>query len=123
MDQVFAEAKIEMAPTSKVWEPERAYEKRLTAIMAKDNCKRFIISFSFRCFYHCLLAQSRNLGKGAKGGAAGASSAEESEGEKTLDEDEAAPRPRPKPKRITQANPVSLKKQLSMIIKNCGNLR
>ena len=40
--------------------------------------------------------------KGAKGGAA--SSAEESEGEKMLDEDEAAPRP--KPKRATRANPV-----------------
>jgi len=47
MDQVFAEAKIEIAPTSKVWEPERVYEKRLTAIMAKDNRKRFIIYRSF----------------------------------------------------------------------------
>jgi cohesin complex subunit SA-1/2 len=45
LDQVFAEAKIEIAPTSKLWEPERAYEKRLTAIMAKDNRKRFISSF------------------------------------------------------------------------------
>jgi cohesin complex subunit SA-1/2 len=46
--------------------------------------------------------------KGAKGGVAGASSAEESEGEKTHDEDDAAPRPRPrpKPKRATRANPV-----------------
>jgi hypothetical protein len=50
LDQVFAEAKIEIAPTSKVWEPERAYEKRLTAIMAKDNRMRFINPFSFHCF-------------------------------------------------------------------------
>jgi cohesin complex subunit SA-1/2 len=42
--------------------------------------------------------------KGAKSGAAAVSSAEESEGEKTIDEDEAAPRP--KPKRTTRANPV-----------------
>ena len=42
--------------------------------------------------------------KGAKSGAAAASSGEESEGEKTFDEDEAAPRP--KPKRATRANPV-----------------
>lgn len=42
--------------------------------------------------------------KGAKSGAAAASSAEESEGEKTIDEDGAAPRP--KPKRSTRANPV-----------------
>ena len=47
MDQVFAEAKIEIAPTSKMWEPERAYEKRLTAIMAKDNRKRCIVFFAF----------------------------------------------------------------------------
>jgi cohesin complex subunit SA-1/2 len=37
MDQVLAEAKVEISPTSKVWEPQRAYEKRLSAIMAKDN--------------------------------------------------------------------------------------
>lgn len=49
LDQVFAEAKIDIAPTSKVWEPERAYEKRLTAIMAKDNRKRFI-TFLFPFF-------------------------------------------------------------------------
>ena len=42
--------------------------------------------------------------KNAKSGVAAVSSAEESEGEKTLDEDEAAPRP--KPKRATRANPV-----------------
>jgi cohesin complex subunit SA-1/2 len=50
MDQVFAEAKIGIAPASKMWEPERAYEKRLTAIMAKDNRKQCIdcllLSFS-----------------------------------------------------------------------------
>jgi cohesin complex subunit SA-1/2 len=50
LDQVFAEAKIEIAPTSKLWEPERAYEKRLTAIMAKDNRKRFITSFFLSLF-------------------------------------------------------------------------
>jgi len=72
-----------------VWEPERAYEKRLTAIMAKDNPQ---------------VPKVKKPRKGAKSGAAAASSAEESEGEKTLDEDEAAPRP--KPKRATRANPV-----------------
>lgn len=37
MDQVLAEAKVEISATSKVWEPQRAYEKRLGAIMSKDN--------------------------------------------------------------------------------------
>ena len=111
LDQVFAEAKIEIAPTSKVWEPERAYEKRLTAIMAKDNRKWFIIVPPFVVFDLSLSAQVpkvKKSRKGAKGGAAATSSAEESEGEKTLDEDVAAPRPRPrpKPKRATRANPV-----------------
>jgi cohesin complex subunit SA-1/2 len=45
----------------------------------------------------------KKLRKGAKSGAAAASSAEESEGEK-FDEDEGASRP--KPKRATRANPV-----------------
>ncbi|KAK7019893.1 SCD domain-containing protein [Favolaschia claudopus] len=37
MDQVLAQAKVEVSATSKVWEPQRAYEKRLAAIMAKDK--------------------------------------------------------------------------------------
>lgn len=37
MDQVLAEAKVEISPTSKIWEAQRAYEKRLGAIMSKDN--------------------------------------------------------------------------------------
>lgn len=108
MDQVFAEAKIEITPTSKLWEPERAYEKRLTTIMGKDNGKLFVIFF-VSLFSPCLLAQVPKVKKPRKSGkseAAAASSAEESEGERTLDEAEAAPRPRPKPRRVTRANPV-----------------
>ncbi|KAF9011840.1 hypothetical protein BDQ17DRAFT_1396897 [Cyathus striatus] len=37
MDQVIAQAKIDIPPTSKVWEPQRAYEKRLGTAIAKDN--------------------------------------------------------------------------------------
>jgi len=37
MDQVLAEAKVEISPSSKVWEPQRAYEKRLSTIQAKEN--------------------------------------------------------------------------------------
>ncbi|KAJ7757031.1 hypothetical protein B0H16DRAFT_1371104 [Mycena metata] len=36
MDQVLAQAKVEIS-ASKVWEPQRAYEKRLAAIMSKDK--------------------------------------------------------------------------------------
>jgi len=39
MDQALEEAKVEISPTTKVWEPQRSYEKRLTTIMAKDNRK------------------------------------------------------------------------------------
>ena len=37
MDQVLAQAKVEVSPTSKAWEPQRAYEKRLSAIMSKEK--------------------------------------------------------------------------------------
>jgi cohesin complex subunit SA-1/2 len=37
MDQVVAQAKIEVPPSSKIWEPLRAYEKKLSSIMAKDK--------------------------------------------------------------------------------------
>ncbi|KAJ6481707.1 hypothetical protein C8R45DRAFT_1150698 [Mycena sanguinolenta] len=37
MDQALAQAKVEVSATSKVWEPQRAYEKRLGAIMSKDK--------------------------------------------------------------------------------------
>ncbi|TFK75680.1 hypothetical protein BDN72DRAFT_450080 [Pluteus cervinus] len=35
MDQALAQAKIEVSPTLKMWEPQRAYEKRLSTAMAK----------------------------------------------------------------------------------------
>lgn len=37
MDQVLAQAKLEVSPTAKAWEPQRAYEKRLTTVMSKDK--------------------------------------------------------------------------------------
>ncbi|KAF9463277.1 hypothetical protein BDZ94DRAFT_636599 [Collybia nuda] len=37
MDQVLAQAKLEVSPTSKAWEPQRMYEKRLTTVMSKDK--------------------------------------------------------------------------------------
>jgi hypothetical protein len=42
MDQVLAEAKVEISPSSKVWEPQRAYEKRLSTIQAKENRKSLV---------------------------------------------------------------------------------
>ncbi|KAF9559794.1 hypothetical protein CPC08DRAFT_666116 [Agrocybe pediades] len=83
MDQVFAEAKIEIPPSSKIWEPQRAYEKRLNAIMSKDN------------------PQGPKKRSRKKDSGLGASSGEETEGEKTNDED--GP-PKPKHGRVTRAN-------------------
>ncbi|KAJ7595027.1 hypothetical protein C8J56DRAFT_1013025 [Mycena floridula] len=37
LDQIVAQAKVEVSTTLKLWEPHRAYEKRLTAIMSKDK--------------------------------------------------------------------------------------
>ncbi|KAI8989117.1 hypothetical protein BD414DRAFT_486064 [Trametes punicea] len=37
LDNVIAQGKVEISPTSKPWEPYRAYEKRLATAMAKDR--------------------------------------------------------------------------------------
>lgn len=37
MDQVLAQAKVEISATSRVWEPQRAYEKKLGAALSKDK--------------------------------------------------------------------------------------
>lgn len=37
MDQILDQAKVEIAPTSQVWEPQRAYEKRLANVMSKTK--------------------------------------------------------------------------------------
>jgi cohesin complex subunit SA-1/2 len=42
MDQTFEVVKVEILPNMKLWEPQRAYEKRLSAIMAKENRKCMI---------------------------------------------------------------------------------
>ncbi|KZT04963.1 uncharacterized protein LAESUDRAFT_702953 [Laetiporus sulphureus 93-53] len=40
LDQVIAQYKLEISPTSKPWEPYRAYEKRLSSAMSKDKATR-----------------------------------------------------------------------------------
>ncbi|KAI0657496.1 hypothetical protein C8Q70DRAFT_919344 [Cubamyces menziesii] len=37
LDNVIAQSKVEISPTSKFWEPYRAYEKRLATAMSKDK--------------------------------------------------------------------------------------
>jgi len=85
MDQVLAEAKVEISPSSKVWEPQRIYEKRLVTIQSKEN------------------PQAPKMKRARKKGAsAAASSGEEESGvERTHDEDST----RPKSRRVTRANP------------------
>jgi cohesin complex subunit SA-1/2 len=41
MDQALELAKVEILPNLKLWEPQRAYEKRLSTIMAKENRRFF----------------------------------------------------------------------------------
>ncbi|KAH9947828.1 hypothetical protein B0H21DRAFT_821509 [Amylocystis lapponica] len=63
VDQILAQAKLEASATSKLWEPCRAYEKRLATAMTKDKASG---------------------GKGKRGGKKGAKSAEQV----TTDEDD-----------------------------------
>lgn len=37
MDQIFDQAKVQISPTLKAWEPQRRYEKKLSNVMNKDK--------------------------------------------------------------------------------------
>lgn len=39
LDQLVSDAKIEVKPTAKTWEPLRAYEKKLVSIMHKGTSR------------------------------------------------------------------------------------
>lgn len=92
MDQVLAQAKIEVPPSSKIWEPQRAYEKKLSSIMAKDKGG----------------AKGRKA-KGAKSAAMVTSDESESEPEpQPAEEEPPAFKPRPKPRPLRrQRSPTS----------------
>ncbi|KAG6811622.1 hypothetical protein H0H92_006586 [Tricholoma furcatifolium] len=86
MDQVLAQSKIEVSATSKVWEPQRAYEKRLTTAMAKEK------------------RTTGRKGKAPKAVDATTSDEEGTDGEAgTENEANPPPRPRPRPRRRTRA--------------------
>ncbi|KAJ7164977.1 hypothetical protein C8R46DRAFT_1097762 [Mycena filopes] len=83
MDQVLAQAKVEVS-TSKMWEPQRAYEKRLTTIMSKDK-----------------VAGAKGRKAKVNKGDGHTSSEEEtdlSEVEKLVEERDNTPPPRPRPR-------------------------
>ncbi|KAH7883079.1 hypothetical protein F5I97DRAFT_1979019 [Phlebopus sp. FC_14] len=90
LDQALAQAKVEVPSTSKVWEPHRAYEKKLASIMAKDKA---------------------TAGKGRKAKNARntvvVTSDEESEQEPQPRAEEAPlpDRPRPKPRPVVRCQP------------------
>jgi len=63
MDQALAEAKVEISPSSKVWEPQRAYEKRLSTIQAKENRKSLIFLICFLVFIARQLKHPRRRGR------------------------------------------------------------
>ncbi|KAF8634382.1 hypothetical protein AX15_000952 [Amanita polypyramis BW_CC] len=88
MDQALAQAKLEPSPASKIWEPQRAYEKRLGTALSKDK-------------------PAGSRGRKGKGAAA---ATDESEAEKTGTDDEVMrpqtpPRARSRPRRVTRAHP------------------
>ncbi|KAJ7624985.1 hypothetical protein DFH06DRAFT_1305016 [Mycena polygramma] len=89
MDQVLAQAKIEVSATSKVWEPQRAYEKRLATILAKDKVPG-------------AKGRKAKVAK-ADGGVTSEDETDLSEVEKLVEDRNtppAAPRPRPRARRL-----------------------
>lgn len=40
MDEAIKKASITVSPTSKLWDVQRAYAKRLATAMSKDSCER-----------------------------------------------------------------------------------
>jgi cohesin complex subunit SA-1/2 len=68
MDQVLAQAKLEVSATAKAWEPQRAYEKRLTAVISKDKRMPLLLVDHPRRLIFIYLAQAakRRGGKATK---------------------------------------------------------
>jgi len=109
MDQTLEVANIEVLPSAKVWEHQRVYEKRLSAIVSKENRKPIFLPFSV-CLFIPPSSQAAKVKRTRK--RAGADQGEdETDGEPTNDEggQEMEPRPRPKPRprplRVTRSNP------------------
>jgi len=66
MDQTLEVANIEVLPSAKVWERQRVYEKRLSAIVSKENRKPIFLAFSVHLFIplHHKLPKLRGRGRG-----------------------------------------------------------
>ncbi|KXN89772.1 Cohesin subunit psc3 [Leucoagaricus sp. SymC.cos] len=103
LDQAFDQAKVEVSPTLKVWEPQRQYEKRLNNVMNKDKAGE---------------GRRRKADRGNVSAGELTSADEESEVEKLVDTDgeqaaggtkKSRPKPRLRPvgrgTRRTRANP------------------
>ncbi|KAF5348797.1 hypothetical protein D9756_009780 [Leucocoprinus leucothites] len=97
LDQAFDQAKVEVSPTLKAWEPQRQYEKKLNNIMNKDKTTE---------------GRRRKADKGNASAGELSSADEESEVERLIDTDgEQAKGSKPKPKptrrgtRRTRSNP------------------
>ncbi|XP_006455307.1 hypothetical protein AGABI2DRAFT_121237 [Agaricus bisporus var. bisporus H97] len=92
-DQIFDQAKVDISPTLKAWEPQRQYEKKLHTVMNKDKATE---------------GRRRRRDKGTASAGELTTADEESEGERLGDTDgEQSKTSRPKPRRTrhTRANP------------------
>lgn len=106
MDQVLAQAKVEVSATSKAWEPQRAYEKRLAAIMAKD--KGIPVTLRLEKSLNVIIVPGAKGRKAKAAKVEGETSSEDetdlSEVERLIEEHGTQPpepsRPRPRPKRL-----------------------
>lgn len=115
MDQIFDQAKVEISPTLKAWEPQRQYEKKLHNVMNKDKSRyRLFVVNGGEFLTVCVSAtegRRRRRDKGTASAGELTSADEESEGEKLVDTDgEQAKTSRPKARPIrgtrhTRANP------------------
>ncbi|KAG6835657.1 hypothetical protein H0H93_016057 [Arthromyces matolae] len=106
MDQVLAQAKLEVSPTSKVWEPQRAYEKRLTTAMSKDKAATGVRKIK---------------GKKVSGGA----TSDEGTDHEMVTENEGGepsrPKPRPRPRRRTRASAAEIQDEVEQTADEAAN--
>lgn len=91
MDQVLAQAKIEVSATLKAWEPQRAYEKRLTTAMSKEKGS-LLSPLLLVCTNIVVIGTTRKVkGKNIKSAAGVTTDEEPSDGEGLGDHDVTEP--------------------------------
>lgn len=99
LDQILAQAKMEVLPTSKLWEGYRAYEKRLTASKDKSMFIQFFRNDVFTSFSTASEKAKRGPRKTHKSAEAITSDDDDEVAPEEAPPEPERPRPKPRPKR------------------------